>query len=482
MHGAPRRYNRATAVADPVPLSNHPTLGRTLAGRASPSLVVAVALLPLPMGACRVEEAHDLPGDLAWTSPHFIFHARAQDSLACPDALTNLEQHFALLEGMFGFVWPAGRSIHYYKFVDHPDFHANSPCPQGSGACADQSDVYSDEVFEQHELIHSYLWPFGTPPPLVTEGTAVALACNRPISDTPSLSLAEGIRIQDALSDLRIYDTGGRLVRYLLDRYGPQAFLRFYVQLGKHADFDDLDALMQEVFGAGADQIWAAALDAPTSCPPPFACSRDALPLDGTPVALSASCGLTTGNRTFALTTQTQVAIAAPSSTSVSSCDPIHFVAIRATSARRDTSHVGVVDLPAGHYYLEYPTDGPTTELAIREATQPWAGLDCSSLQPLVVAAGQYPDLSVSVPGGVSEWLVRLRFVEPHLLRLLPADLAGHKPFTVTVCRDCDSASPLCVAYDARSSVRDVLWQGDYYLRFQTSNSSDAARLDIVRR
>jgi hypothetical protein len=435
----------------------------------------------LPVCACRGEEAHDLPSDVAWTSPHFIFHARTQDPVVCADAVVTLEQHFALLQGMFGFAWPDGRSIHYYKFVDRADFRANSPCPKGSGGCADESDVYSDDVFEQHELIHSYLWSVGTPPPLVAEGTAVALSCNRPISDTPSLSLADGIGIQDALSDLRIYDTGGRLVRYLLDRYGPQAFLLFYGELGKHADFDQLDRTLQSVFGAGADEIWAAALDQPTSCPPPFACSRDALSLDGTPAALAPVCGLTTGHRTFALATEAEVAISGPPSTSVLSCDPIPFAAIPATASRPDTSHVGMVHLPAGHYYLEYPTDGPTTALAVRTATQPWAGAACSALQPWIVAAGQYPDLSISIPGGVSEWMVKLRFVDPHPLRLVP-DSTARKPVILTVHRDCSDEAPVCVSCDTRSSTWDVVWHGDYVLHFSTADSSETVRFDIVRR
>jgi hypothetical protein len=402
--------------------------------------------------------------------------------VACADAVVTLEQHFELLQAMFGFIWPSGRTIHYYKFIDNSDFHANSPCPKGSGACADESDVYSDDGFEQHELIHSYLWPFGTPPPLVAEGSAVALACNRPISDNPSLSLAEGIQIQDALSDLRIYDSGGRLVRYLLDHYGPRPFLRFYGELGKHPSFEDLDRTLQAVFAAGAEEIWATALDTPASCSPPFACSREALPLDGTPVPLSPVCGLTTGNRTFALSTEAQVAVTGPASTTVLSCDPIRFAAIQATAGRRDTSHLGLVGLPAGHYYLQYPTDDPTSELAVRTATQPWAGVDCSGLEALVVAAGQYPDLSISIPGGVSEWTVKLRFVEPHLLRLQADASAVQRDLTLTVCRDCDFGSPVCLAYNAHASGRDVLWQGDYLLRFQASYSTDASRLDIVRR
>jgi len=431
--------------------------------------------------SCGADERYDLPSDVVWTSPHFSLYARAQDQNVCADALSTLEEHFAFLQDMFGLTWPDGRTIHYYKFVDHSDFLANAPCPEGSGACADQGDVYSDEVFEQHELVHSYLGVFGAPPALVTEGTAVALACNRSISDAPSLSVADALLIEEPLRDTRIYDTGGRLVRYLLDRYGPMPFMRFYASVGKHADFAEVDRALRDAFGDGADDIWAAALATPASCPAPFACSRQPLPLDGVPARLWPVCGVPSLDRTFSLVSDGEVALWGPPSSSIGSCDPIHFSAIKATGSRHDDSHVGLVSLPAGRYYVEARAT-TATNLALLAAPHPWAGLDCSDLRPFVVPAGQYPDLGISIPAGVAEWIVKLSFVEPHLLRLLAPDASLRRKNVFTVCRDCDFTSPSCQSYDVSSGTRDFFWQGEYVLRVQTSDSAEATRLDIVRR
>jgi hypothetical protein len=99
-----------------------------------------------------------------------------------------------------------------------------------------------------------------------------------------------------------------------------------------------------------------------------------------------------------------------------------------------------------------------------------------------VVTAGQYPDLGISIPAGVSEWIVKLSFVEPHLLRLLAPESAPRRRTIFTVCRDCDFTSVSCQSYDISSGTRDFLWQGDYVLRVQTSEGTEATRLDIVRR
>lgn len=441
-------------------------------------LCVAIALA---LASCQRDEHYDLPSDVTWTSPHFSLHARAQDPSVCADALGTLEEFFAFLQGMFGLAWPEGQTIHYYKFVDRPDFRANAPCPEGSGACADQDDVYSYSVFEQHELVHSFLRHFGSPPALVTEGTAVAVACNRDIPDAPSLSLADALHIQEPLRDHRIYETGGRLVRYLLEHYGPSRFIRFYTSLGKHAGWREFDQALRDAFEAGADEIWAGVLTTRASCPAPFACSRPSLPLDGTVTKLSPICGVPTLHRTFSLPSDGEVALWAPSSSSIASCDSVRFSAIDATGVRRHDSHLALVALPAGRYYVEAPASN-ATQLAILATSRPWAGPECSTLEPFVVAAGQYPDIAISIPGGVSEWTVKLSFDDPHLLRLLSPESSPRRKTIVTVCRDCDFRSVACQSYDASSGTRDFFWQGEYVLRIQTSDSAEATRVDIVRR
>lgn len=103
---------------------------------------------------------------------------------------------------------------------------------------------------------------------VIKESAAMALACNRPIAETPSLSLADAVAVQQPLADLLVYDTGGRLVRYLIDQDGPETFLRFYTSLRQDASFADLDAALRASYGSGADDLWAA---------PPWPAPRPAL-------------------------------------------------------------------------------------------------------------------------------------------------------------------------------------------------------------
>jgi hypothetical protein len=428
----------------------------------------------LSLVACRAEEEHDLPQDVVWDSPHFAYHTRIGEQPVCEDVVATLEQHFSSIQRMFGFDWPNGRTIHYYKFTSQTDFVANSPCPAGSAACTSGNHVYSYHVFEQHELVHAYFWPFGLPPPVVAEGTAVALVCNRPIPEAPSLSLADAMRVQDALSDQRVYDTGARLVRYLLEAYGAEAFLRFYSRLRQPSAFEALDRSMRSEFDVGADEVWAKALAAPANCPPSFACSRDSIPLDGTTIEVSPTCGLFGEARTFSLVEDSEVAIAGTVSLSVGSCDPIPFSTLHATVADTAVHQIGVVPLPQGRYYLDIGSWQPTS-VQMAATVAPWAGRDCSSLQTLLLPAGQYPDLRISIPPGAPEWAVKLHFEELRQLTVRwPAATS------LSVCPDCSPS--LCQMWSSPSHRWDVTWQGDYVLRVQGAGGSETTTLEIVGR
>lgn len=116
------------------------------------------------------------------------------------------------------------------------------------------------------------------------------------------------------------------------------------------------------------------------------------------------------------------------------------------------------------------------------EASQPWAGSDCSALQPFVVDAGQYPSLSISVPDGAAVWAVKLRFVDPHLLTVLSHSHSSTlRNVTITACHDCNFTTPLCQNAN-QSSPLDVLWQGDYALRIETSGGTGSTTIDITGR
>lgn len=447
-------------------------------GAPIPIRIGAVAFVLAAAAGCQGESV-DLPNDLVWKSSHFVFHARAEDSALCPDVLFRLEQHFSALQALLGFVWPDERRIQYYKFLDRSDFNAHARCASGADGCADSVEaVYSHRAFEEHELVHAYLWRSGVPPPVITEGTAVALSCDRAIPAQPSLSLNDAVRVRDALSDTRVYETGGRLVRFLLDRYGARTFMRFYSQLAFDATVDDLDRTARSVFGSGADAIWAAALATPASCAPAFACSRDALPLDGTPVTLFPVCGVPDQFLTLNLAADAQLAIAGPLSTSVGGCDGNSPASGRIIGYGGSGDQVGMLTLPAGHYYVDAPSSTPA-DLSVRQALEPWTGDDCSALVPFVFGPGQYADLRVMLPSSVAKIALKLSFADPHLLSV-QAYAPSPRTTTVTVCSDCDTSSISC--QHVGPSHEDVLWQGDYVVTLEASSTGPGAYLDILGR
>jgi hypothetical protein len=420
--------------------------------------------------SCQTNEGHNLPNDVVWNSTHFAYHSRSGDGYVCQDIVAKLEQHFSSIQAALGFDWPKGRVIHYHKFETQEDFAVNSPCPGGSAACTDRDDVYSYRVFEQHELIHAYLWPIGLPPPVITEGAAVALVCNQAISSTPSLSLLDAMRVRDALADQRVYDTGGRLVRYLLTTYGAELFLRFYSILHTTSSFEDLDRAMLTVFGNGAEDIWTATLASVVSCPPAFECSRSPLPLDGSPTSIFPTCGLLSDVRTFDLAATADIAIAGPSFLSVASCDSIAFSKVTVTSDNAG-AQLGLVTLPKGHYYVDIRTAEPTIVRMSTDVT-PWAGVDCSALQPLLLATGAQQDLRISVPPDEPIWIVKVSFQDPRQLTVrLPSRT------TLSACPDCSSSR--CETYSVRSQVS---WQGNYVLRIQGEDVSKTTAIDILGR
>lgn len=454
-----------------------------LVSRAANCGLVFCALLALALSACTVEEqgaaARDLPNDRVLRSAHFAYHARGTDNAICGDLLGTLERHFDHMQSMLGYAWPAGRVIHYYKFVDAADFVANAPCPQGSGGCEEDANVYAYDAFHEHELVHAYLRPFGRPATVLMEGAAVALACNRQISETPSLSLQGALAVRESLQDERVYDTGGRLVRYLLDRYGVAAFLRLYGMLGAQASVAELNQAMQAVVGASADDVWAAALTTHASCPPTFACSREILPNDGTAVSVSPVCGLPTDNRTFALHAGGDVAIAAPASTKVGSCDPIPFAQTLASANTGGSVQVGLLQLAAGRYYLDFPS--AASDLAVLEPAQPWAGSDCSALRPFVVNQANYDRVAITIPRGISSWFTKVRFEGRQDLTLSRTSVALPS-LKVLVCRTCEAASAACESVDVGDDPVNVSWQGDYVLRINALSPEYADRLQITSR
>jgi hypothetical protein len=446
----------------------------------APGLAAAL-LAGLALG-CGPASTAELPGDLTWTSTHFRYFARSTDADICDDLLTTLEDHFHLLQSRLGFAWPPGRVIDYYKYADDPDYLAHAPCPKGSGGCTTGTRIFTNSAFEKHELVHAYLLPTGEPPPLIAEGAAVALACNLAIPETPTLGLADALSVVDALADLRIYQTGGRLVRYLLDTYGAERFMRLYGQLGWNAGFHDLDAQLRSIYGLGADALWAATLGTPASCPEPYACSRPSLPLDGTTTMVAPICGLYGDYRVLELSADSVLAIASPRRVLISSCDPIPFHSLRMTEIDQGRPQVGLVPLPGGKHLVAFEAVRPATTIATTVSAGPWAGNDCAKVEPVVIAADDNPTVAIWLPVGQPTWLVRLRFQGPRQLSIRQGFRSSTASLKVTVCPDCNVTSEQCQTAALDTDTLSVSSNGDSVVRIDSDDITVASEVEIVGR
>lgn len=456
-------------------------------------LLAFLGLAGLP--ACGVDGVFDqqnsemkadrnLPSEQRLSSSHFRYHARATDTAICDDLLATLEEHLALLRSTLGFDWPSGYVIDYYKFVDAADFADNAPCPKGSSGCSSGANIYTPELFEQHELVHAYVWPVADPPVVVAEGAAVALSCSHPLPSVPTLTLDEALQASDALSDPRVYETGGRFARFLFDRYGAAAFMSFYAsvaQAGKKPSSEAFDAALRAVYGLGADQLWVDMLVTQASCAQPFACSRAALPIDGTPVRVRPICGLASDARTFAVNTDGNVAISGPPGVKLGSCSLPPASRSTDAVAVSDDSQVGLLQVVAGRYFVAFDPRG-SSSVSVEAARLPWAGPSCEALEPYAMAAGEGPSLTVTIPDKAPTWHLRLHLAGAKQLSLSHRSAAADESVQATVCHDCDFHSSRCVFADLAHDSLDVSGNDDYFIRFETLAAVSPNRVEIAGR
>jgi hypothetical protein len=313
-------------------------------------------------------------------------------------------------------------------------------------------DVYSYESFHEHELIHAYLAPFGAPPSLFQEGIAVTLACDA--VELPAFSTLMSWREAVALNDptgADVYVTGSILVNHLLASYGPEPFLRLYSELLYRSSPEAVDAAMQRIYGATADDIWAAAMARPRGCIPIGRCARPEIATDGTPVPADGQCGLDVDRRTLAVAAQTNVVIATDLATSykLDSCERSipSFYLPNATQAC--SPNLLLADLAPGRYFLEFATGA--SKLAVTVPAVPALGPTCDGTAALAVPDGTH-DLSIRPFTGETElakdFFVKLRFDTTASVHFFPLSLGR-----VSACAGCDRTTPDCQRSDASSGV-----------------------------
>lgn len=157
-------------------------------------------------------------------------------------------------------------------------------------------------------------------------------------------------------------------------------------------------------------------------------------------------CGIPSDTRTFDLSSDGNVAIAAPALTRVARCDPVPFVETLATTDGDVPSPVGLLQLAAGRYYLDFSTAVPH-DLAVLAPSQPWAGSDTASLQAFAVPEDQPVTLAVALPRRNTPWNIKLRFEKAHALTVSRTS-SSLPVLRLLACPGADATSLLCQHLD----------------------------------
>jgi hypothetical protein len=210
--------------------------------RRAPLTIAAIACLGA--AAC----GPDLP-DRLWRSENVRYFSRAADTDVCPAILGQLEEHGQVIADLLGL---QRTTVSYYKFDGLDDFESHAECGAGASACAPNSTVRSPAGFDRHELIHTYLAPYGRPPWLLAEGAAVALSCQR--YPRPTGSWRDAYAAPHSSNEL--YGAGGWLVGYMLRMFRAMRFMEFYQSLASNATADQFAEAFKNHYGMPLDDVW----------------------------------------------------------------------------------------------------------------------------------------------------------------------------------------------------------------------------------
>jgi hypothetical protein len=148
-----------------------------------------------------------------------------------------------------------------YYFVDSSLLE--EMCSPNAGGCIDRADgrfyIFSTGPIDEHELVHAVdysAWPRRQP--LLHEGLASAFE-----QDTPPLYYSFtpdeiDIAIEaESSADISVYSVGHYLVYWMLTRYGPEAFERFWYATSRPTTAADFRATFHDSFGESLDEMLA---------------------------------------------------------------------------------------------------------------------------------------------------------------------------------------------------------------------------------
>ncbi|MBK9266214.1 MAG: hypothetical protein IPM54_41320 [Polyangiaceae bacterium] len=192
-----------------------------------------------------------------FSTDHFDFYVEHGAKPPCDETGEWLERYYDAYAKFFGVELPPGAKINYHR-VRSAETMAWAGCPNATG-CAVETDIYvSGPAILPHEIVHANASLLGHPPLLFSEGIAEVLGCMATSdtsgwinTSTPLEDLVESSSFAPYREDLssHVYPTAASFVRYLLDRFGIEKFLRFYARAQLDATYDETCKIFQNEMG-----------------------------------------------------------------------------------------------------------------------------------------------------------------------------------------------------------------------------------------
>jgi len=203
-------------------------------------------------------------------SEHFRYYAD-EDLPVCRTLLDRMEEHYAAVTPWLGVTLGRGEKIDYHRFGD-ADSLGETGCEYDDGTvpagCADGLRIVTTRPLETHELVHAYASLLGRAPSLLEEGLATMLGgigAAGPVVDAsfPIESFFESERFQalEPEPKAEAYGPAAGFSRFLVDRYGREAYLDFYASLAHSASAAEIETAFESSFAeplAVALEAWRA--------------------------------------------------------------------------------------------------------------------------------------------------------------------------------------------------------------------------------
>lgn len=208
----------------------------------------------------------DLP-DVTVVGTHVEIAADPELTM-CGGTLAHMDAFVERVAAAFSLPPPVGADRLRIYWLEHPEFHARSSCPQIAYACARGAESFMRALPVNHELVHNITGTIGDPRPLFIEGVAVALEglgndvaqanLGFPSSgeELPNLDLRDLMAAPtgERLIELGAYPLVGAFVAFLLREHGFEAFARIYASIGYRDTLAQIDRVFLDELGVSLDE------------------------------------------------------------------------------------------------------------------------------------------------------------------------------------------------------------------------------------